>query len=109
MDEVGDMPLALQARLLRVLQEKQLTRLGSSQVLNVDIRVVAATHLDLRQLVETGRFRQDLYYRLHVLPLVVPPLRERREDILPLLSFFLGEQGRPQLTADEGAQAALLE
>ena len=108
LDEVGDMPLALQARLLRVLQEKQLTRLGSGQVLNVDIRVVAATHLDLRQLVEAGRFRQDLYYRLHVLPLVVPPLRERREDILPLLSFFLGEQGRPQLATDAGAQAALL-
>ena len=108
LDEVGDMPLALQARLLRVLQEKQLTRLGSSQVLNVDIRVVAATHLDLRQLVEVGRFRQDLYYRLHVLPLVVPPLRERREDILPLLAFFLSEQGRSQLKLEEAAKTALL-
>ncbi|GED51195.1 sigma-54 interaction domain-containing protein [Brevibacillus borstelensis] len=90
LDEIGDMPMHLQGKLLRVLQEKQVVRVGGeAQPVGVDVRVVAATHRDLAQLVREGAFRQDLYYRLHVIPIHLPPLRERREDILPLAHLLL--------------------
>ncbi len=89
LDEVGDMPLALQTRLLRVLQEKEVTRLGSTQPIPVDVRIVAATHQDLMHLVKAGQFRDDLYYRLNILRLQLPTLRERGEDIAFLSLQFL--------------------
>jgi DNA-binding NtrC family response regulator len=81
LDEIGDMPLSMQAKLLRVLQEHRLQRLGSESVIAADFRLVCATHCDLKAMVDEGRFREDLYYRIHVIHLRIPPLRERREDI----------------------------
>src|SRR5207249_9200851 len=81
LDEIGDMPLALQAKLLRVLQEQEIEPLGSNRIFNVDVRVIAATSVDLMHLVAQGRFRADLFYRLNVLPIVVPPLRDRLSDL----------------------------
>ena len=89
LDEISEMPLALQAKLLRVLQERQVERLGSNKVIDLDVRIVATTNRDLRREVEAGRFREDLYYRLNVMPLNVPPLRQRREDIVPLAKALL--------------------
>jgi nitrogen regulation protein NR(I) len=89
LDEIGDMPLALQAKLLRVLQEREITRVGSTKSIKVDIRVVCATNRDLLKCVEQGTFREDLYYRINVLPVHIPPLRHRREDIPLLLDHFI--------------------
>jgi len=89
LDEIADMPPSVQARILRVLQEKEVVRVGGTRVIPVDVRVIAATNRNLKGLVEQGAFRADLYYRLNVLPLHIPPLRERAEDILPLARFFL--------------------
>ena len=89
LDEIASMPLALQAVLLRVLQEKRLTRLGGKGEVALDVRVVAATNRDLRDMVREGAFREDLYYRLDVVPVHIPPLRERREDVLLLARLFL--------------------
>ena len=94
LDEVGDIPLELQPKLLRVLQEHEFERLGSTRTQQVDVRVVAATHQNLKQMVSDGQFRSDLYYRLHVFPLPVPPLRERREDIPLLVRHFLDKYTR---------------
>jgi formate hydrogenlyase transcriptional activator len=91
LDEIGDMPLELQPKLLRALQEREFERLGSSQTIRVNVRVVAATNQDLGQLVNKKLFRADLFYRLNVIPLLMPPLRERLQDILPLTEFFVAK------------------
>jgi len=89
LDEIGDMPFSLQAKLLRVIQEREFQRLGSSETVRVDVRVIAATHTDLAELIKQGKFREDLYYRLNVVPIALPPLRERPSDVPPLAEHFI--------------------
>ncbi len=108
LDEIGDMPLALQGKLLRVLQERELEPLGSNHVLRVDVRVIAASSVDLAQRVEEGRFRADLYYRLNVLPIRLPPLRERLEDLEPLCEHLLEQIALEQGTVPKDIDAAAL-
>jgi sigma-54-specific transcriptional regulator len=106
LDEIGDLPFAMQVKLLRVLQERQVVRLGSRSPVAIDVRVVAATNVNLEDAVAAGRFREDLYYRLQVATLHIPPLRERQGDILPLAQRFLGLYGErlglkdPELSAE---------
>ncbi len=99
LDEIGDMPLELQAKLLRVLQEKEITRTGGNQTLKVDVRIVAATNQDITKLVKEKKFREDLYYRLNVVPIKLPALRDRRDDI-PLLADFFLQKARQDIGID---------
>lgn len=112
LDEIGEMEMSLQAKLLRVLQERELVRIGGQETVKIDTRVIVATHRDLANLVKTGKFRQDLYYRLLGLPIHVPPLRERGKDILLLAKFFIEEFCREnqldKMTLSAGAQKQLL-
>lgn len=111
LDEIGDLPLVLQAKILRVLEERQVRPLGSTRTMPIDVRVVAATHHDLRKAVAEGRFREDLFYRLAVIEVAIPPLRDRPEDILPLAEHFLkraAERARLRTRGFSGAAARLL-
>jgi transcriptional regulator with PAS, ATPase and Fis domain len=91
LDEIGELKLDLQSKLLRFLEDRRFRRVGGTREIHVDVRVVALTNRDLKEMVRKGLFRNDLYYRLSVFPLAVPPLRERQEDILPLARYFLGK------------------
>ncbi|MHB1652193.1 MAG: sigma-54 interaction domain-containing protein [Desulfitobacteriaceae bacterium] len=103
LDEIGDAPVSFQVKLLRVLQEKQVRRIGSSRVIPIDVRVIVATNRILKELINSGQFRQDLYYRLNVLPLHLPPLRERKEDIMSIAMDFYTKyfEGRPPQKAQD--------
>jgi two-component system nitrogen regulation response regulator NtrX len=111
LDEIGDMSLKTQAKILRILQEQKFERVGGGQSLVVDVRIVAATNKDLRAEIAAGNFREDLFYRLNVIPFQLPPLRERKEDIVPLAEHFLAElvsvHGRKPRSFAEDACAAL--
>ena len=112
LDEIGDLPLSVQVKLLRVLQERQFERVGGNETLSVDVRLICATLKDLKEGIQKGAFREDLYYRLNVVPLVLPPLRERREDILLLTDHFIEKISRKmgkEITAiSEEAKALLM-
>src|SRR5690606_25825368 len=110
LDEIGDMPLEAQTRLLRALQSGRIRRVGGQEEIAIDVRIIAATHRDLRPLIAEGRFREDLYYRLNVVPIQMPPLRERTDDIGPLSRHFLSraaEEGLPRHTLENDAVAML--
>ncbi|MBK9131174.1 MAG: sigma 54-interacting transcriptional regulator [Gammaproteobacteria bacterium] len=109
LDEIGDMPLALQAKLLRVLQEKEIRPVGSTVSIPVDVRIISASHQDLEELVKNRRFREDLYYRLNVVRLEIPPLRERPEDIQPLANHFLRQIARGSTTPARSFSAEAME
>jgi two-component system response regulator AtoC len=111
LDEIGEMPLPLQAKLLHVLQDREFARLGSNRPVAVDVRVIAATNRDLEQMIRQGTFREDLYYRLQVIEIRVPPLRMRQDEILPLVEFFLlryaSRYGRPAIRPSAALRDAL--
>ena len=112
LDEIGDVPPAVQVKLLRVLQEREFERLGGSKTIHVDVRIIAATNQDLRAALEQGTFREDLYYRLNVVPISLPPLRERKEDIPYLLDHilakFAGDTGNHMRIISQGAAEKLM-
>ncbi|MGE0825825.1 MAG: sigma-54-dependent transcriptional regulator [Candidatus Binatia bacterium] len=105
LDEIGDMPLALQAKLLRVIQEREFTRVGGRDVIKVDVRLIAATNRDLATAVREQRFREDLYFRLRVVPITLPPLRQRRQDIPELTAYFIQKINRDMGTSVTGISA----
>jgi transcriptional regulator with PAS, ATPase and Fis domain len=94
LDEIGDMEMGMQAKLLRFLEERAFRRIGGSRVIEVDVRIISATNKDLLKAIEEKTFRNDLYYRLQVIPIYLPPLRERREDIIPLATYFIENYNR---------------
>lgn len=112
LDEISEIPLGLQAKLLRVLQEREVERICGKKIINIDVRVIAATNQDLKQLAEAGMFRKDLYYRLNVLPIHCPPLRERPHDIIPLADYFISQHadalGKTRYPLTECAKQKLL-
>ncbi|MGE7914454.1 sigma-54 interaction domain-containing protein [Lysinibacillus xylanilyticus] len=110
LDEIGEMPLLLQAKLLRVLQESEVQRIGSGKPIPIDVRIIAATNRNLAEMVRQGEFREDLYYRLNIIPIEIPPLRQRRQDIIPLVNHFLaviGEKYGIHRTIDSSAMKIL--
>jgi len=111
LDEIGELPLSTQVRLLRVLQEKEIERVGDNQPIPVDVRIICATHRNLREMIENDRFREDLYYRISVIPIHLPPLRERREDIPKLIGNFIHriqlKNGAPNTTMSAAAMEIL--
>ncbi|MDP4192104.1 MAG: sigma 54-interacting transcriptional regulator [Bacteroidota bacterium] len=110
LDEIGDISLALQAKLLRVLQNKEIIRLGDTQVRHVNVRILTATNKDIRQLTREGKFREDLFYRLNVFPIVIPPLRQRKGDVLLLANYFIKKySGRNDVKLDPGTVRKLEE
>ncbi len=112
LDEIGDMSMPMQVKLLRVLQERCFERVGSNQTIRSDVRIIAATHRDLENMIEESKFRQDLYFRLNVFPIVVPPLRDRRDDIPALVNHFntrLSHQGKPSIEFSQSALNELLQ
>jgi Nif-specific regulatory protein len=109
LDEIGDMSLSTQVKLLRVLQEKEFERLGGTQTIKVDVRVICATHRDLEKMVREGRFREDLYYRINVFPVILPPLRDRKEDIPLLVDHFIDKYGKENKKKIKGINRAALD
>ena len=112
LDEIGEIPLSVQVKLLRVLETRSFERLGGVETIQTDVRIVAATNRDLKTMVAEGTFREDLYYRLNVVTVLLPPLRERKDDIPPLIrhymEFFASENGKSSMTINEAAMAALV-
>ena len=104
-DEIGNVPLETQAKLLRVIQEREFMRLGGMETIKVDVRIIAATNVDLRQMMEEGKFREDLFYRLHVISIQLPPLRDRKDDMPLLVQHFLAEVRRGEQEGRAGADA----
>ena len=112
LDEIGDIPLNLQVKLLRVLQEHQIEKLGSSEIIDIDVRIIAATHQNLEEKIKDGSFREDLYYRLNIVSIHIPQLMERKEDIVPLTEYFAekysNENSRPKLELSKEAIGLLM-
>ncbi|HYO47451.1 MAG TPA: sigma-54 dependent transcriptional regulator [Gemmatimonadota bacterium] len=112
LDEISDIPLSTQVKLLRVLQEKEFERVGGERTITVDVRIISATNRDLAPMVEQGEFREDLFYRLHIIPIEVPPLRDRKEDILPLVTHFIqaigAEMAKPVAGVSDEAMDLLM-
>jgi len=112
LDEIGDLNISMQAKILRALQEREIMRVGGTRPIKVDVRVIAATNRDLEAMVKDGRFREDLYYRLNIIPIMIPPLRNRRDDIPPLVDFFIAKHvarsHRPILGLTAGARNLIM-
>ncbi|GAB3461098.1 sigma-54 interaction domain-containing protein [Azotobacter salinestris] len=109
LDEIGDLPLALQVKLLRVLQEREVVRVGGRKPIPIDVRLITATHVDLQSAIAAGRFREDLFYRLNIVTLAIPPLRDRPGDILPLARHFLGQFAREHAREEPALTPAAVE
>src|SRR5262249_18330424 len=106
LDEIGDLNISMQAKILRALQEREIMRVGGTRPIKVDVRVLAATNRDLETMVKDNTFRSDLYYRLNVIPINIPPLRNRRDDIAVLIEYFLAKHGRSSTRPVKGLTAA---